>query len=357
VSTPTRPGNGAAVAPAGVTDDVPSYVAAVRARLDDLSPDEVEELTGGLEADLAEALAGFDETPRERFGDPAAYADELRAAADLPPRRGEQHAGHGPVLADLRDRLVALVDDQLVVARRHPWFAPVRDFLLVVRPAWWVLRAWVAVVVLRVWSGSGYNEYGLFGGFGWMVVLAFAIVASVTLGRRSPLRRTGARSALLVGNVLAVITLPFAAGTVSGGTTYVDSGSGTPAEGLWMNGAEVMNILPYDSQGRPLTGVQLYDDRGQPLLVADSYDWGGDNEGPRGPANVFPRPAADPEQLAQPDVPALEPTPAPTASVAPSATPSAKPSATASAAPPAPSGSAATSGVPPTPAPTVTPSP
>ena len=85
--SPTTRHDTAGRAAAGGPDDVGAYVAAVRARLDDLAPEEVEELTGGLEADLAEALAGFDETPRQRFGDPAAYADELRAAADLPPRR------------------------------------------------------------------------------------------------------------------------------------------------------------------------------------------------------------------------------------------------------------------------------
>jgi len=351
MSSTTRPGNGAAAAPAGVPDDVPSYVAAVRARLDDLSPDEVEELTGGLEADLAEALAGFDETPRRRFGDPAAYADELRAAAGLPPRRDERHTGRGPALADVRGWLVAWIDDQLVTARRHPWFAPVRDFLLVVRPAWWVLRAWVAVVVLRVWSGGGYNEYGLFGGFGWMVVLAFAIVASVTIGRRSPFRHTGARSALLVGNVLAVLTLPFVAGSVSGGTTYVDPGSGPPSEGLWMNGVEVQNILPYDSQGRRLTGVQLYDGQGVPIEVADTW---ADGDGPRSPSNVFPRPASEWEPTVEPEVPALQPSAGSSPTVA--GTPSAAPTGSAAPTSAAPTPSVTTT-QPPTAGPRVTPTP
>jgi hypothetical protein len=316
MSTPTtRPGNGAA-APAGVTDDVPSYVAAVRARLDDLSPEEVEELTDGLEADLAEALAGFDETPRQRFGDPAAYADELRSAADLPPRR-EPSPG-GLTLTDVRGHVVASLDDRLEAVRRHPWFPPVRDFLLVVRPAWWVLRAWVAVVLLRIWNGVGYNEYGVFGGFGWLVVLAFAIVASVTLGRRSPLRHGAARWALLIGNVLAVVSLPYAFGAVSGGTVteWVESDTASQ-QGLWLNGAEVTNIFPYDSQGRPLTGVQLYDAEGQPITLTEWF------VGP----NVYPR--SDQEPITPPDVPGLQPTadvtPDPTEPAVPTAGPTGEP--------------------------------
>lgn len=324
MSTPTtRPGNGAAVPP-GVTDDVPSYVAAVRARLDDLSPDEVEELTGGLEADLAEALAGFDETPRERFGDPAAYADELRAAADLPPRREPQPT----TTTDLRGQLVATFDDQVEALRRLPWFPPVRDFLVVLRPAWWVLRAWVAVAALRQMFLGG---SGIVGDFGSLVLLLLAIVASVEIGRRSPLPGHAASAALLLGNLLAVIALPFVVANASGPqTSYVENQVVPPQQGLWMDGAEVTNILPYDSQGRPLTGVQLYDDRGQPLLVTDWYGWDGSGERPPGPANVFPRPQ-DPDATVQPDVPALQPTPAETATPSATATglPSAAPTASA----------------------------
>jgi hypothetical protein len=332
MSTPTtRPGNGAAVPP-GVTDDVPSYVAAVRGRLDDLSPDEVEELTGGLEADLAEALAGFDETPRERFGDPAAYADELRAAADLPPRR-EPRPPSGPTLTDLRGQLVATFDDQLEQWRRLPWFPPVRDFVVVLRPAWWVLRAWVAVAALRQMF---LGDFGIVGDFGSLVLLLLAIVASVTIGRRSPLPGDAASTALMLGNLLAVIALPFVVANASSPPTMtVETQVVPPSDGLWMDGAEVTNILPYDSQGRPLTGVQLFDSQGQPLRVSDMHGWDGSGEAPRGPANVFPRPQ-DPADTVQPDVPALEPTP--DESAAPTALPSAGP--TASAAPPTPSAAA-----------------
>ena len=64
--------------PGGRTSqEIVDFVAAVRAWLDDLSADEVTELTGGLEADLTDALAEVGSTPSDRYGDPAEYASEL----------------------------------------------------------------------------------------------------------------------------------------------------------------------------------------------------------------------------------------------------------------------------------------
>ncbi len=67
--------------------EVAAFVAAVRRALDDLTPDEIDDLTGGLEADLDDALTDGGATSGiERFGSPADYAAELRSAAGLPPR-------------------------------------------------------------------------------------------------------------------------------------------------------------------------------------------------------------------------------------------------------------------------------
>ena len=60
-----------------------AFVAAGPARLADLTPEEREELLGGLEADLSDLLA---EGGPGALGDPDAYAAELRAAAGLAAR-------------------------------------------------------------------------------------------------------------------------------------------------------------------------------------------------------------------------------------------------------------------------------
>ena len=69
-----------------VEEDVRAYVLAVRAWLGDLPADEVEDLTAGMEADLAERAAESGGPLGGLLGQPEAYAAELRAAAGLPPR-------------------------------------------------------------------------------------------------------------------------------------------------------------------------------------------------------------------------------------------------------------------------------
>jgi hypothetical protein len=66
-----------------VTPEIAEFAQGVRAALADLPAEEVDDLTDGLEADLAEAYA---EDLQRELPDPAAYATELRAAAGLPMR-------------------------------------------------------------------------------------------------------------------------------------------------------------------------------------------------------------------------------------------------------------------------------
>ena len=70
--------------------DVAGYAAAVRRSLADLGPEQVDDLTDDLEADLAEALdderhVAHGRGVLEQFGPPEDYAAELRAAAGLAP--------------------------------------------------------------------------------------------------------------------------------------------------------------------------------------------------------------------------------------------------------------------------------
>jgi|GEM_PF-1924854 len=71
--------------------DVAGYAAAVRRALGGLGPEQIEDLTDGLEADLAEAVAdeataGRGADPVARFGTPEEYAAELGVAPQTPPR-------------------------------------------------------------------------------------------------------------------------------------------------------------------------------------------------------------------------------------------------------------------------------
>jgi hypothetical protein len=125
-------------------DDVQAYVRAVRAWLGDLPADEVEDLTAGMEADLAERAAESGGPLGGLLGQPEAYAAELRAAAGLPPRV-EVVVPDAVPTEPWTDRLVRDAHDLLA---RHPW-------LRELRPTWWLARGAVAGWVLAAVLGTG----------------------------------------------------------------------------------------------------------------------------------------------------------------------------------------------------------
>ncbi len=342
----------------GAQPQIAAFVRAVRAQLDDLSADEVTELTGGLEADLTDALAEEGASPAERYGDPAEYARELRTAAGLP-ARGEDRQ------AERRRRLhrVLFGPDWLVQPGRQaygrglraleeqPWWPAARDFLVVLRPVWWVLRAWIAVQVLgQYWGQRGLLAGGVLG----VLFLLAAVIASVELGRRASRLNEWQTNLVVVGNVLAALVfLPVAVQSVH--TEYYSNNNYSSAPAGLSNGdTQISNVFPYDSEGRPLTGVQLYDQDGSPLTVSEDNRTRSTDSGdqfqmlPGSPAGSAPRWNAFPMQQRRIDpdtgeatgpiqpaelpltgVPPLLASPTPT--VTPSQTPSAAPSASMSA--------------------------
>ena len=354
---------------------VAAFVAQVRARLGDLTDEEREELLGGLEADLAERLAEGEAA----LGDPAAYAAELRAAAGLEARpRGwavRRPAGTRRPLADhLSELLDAIRSDWERWVARDPRVAEAWQVTQTLRPAWWVLRAWVAVQLLDLMAGP-VEKPTLLPSLGSqllsVVLLLAAVVVSTLLGlgRLWPgavaRRPRNARLLLLALNALAVVVLmvtvrafpdAWQSHQLANGGYYADArphyGPGLRSEDHY-----VRNVFAYDAQGNPLTGVQLFDQRGRPLAVTPdpnhgSYAAGGSrvltypwSNGDRRLCNVFPLPvreqrgdqrARDPWGTARPPVlpsaplavvpPVSMPTPAPSPSGTPSETPSGTPS-------------------------------
>lgn len=262
--------------------EVSGFVAAVRARLVDLSEEEREELVGGLDADMSDLVAerGVDALP-----EPVAYATELRSAAGFTPEPAP--VGEVPRVT-VGQRVTRLLD------RAHerwegfagglpgsPW-----EFVVSLRPAWWVLRAWVALQVLDLFWGGGSFNYGLSvvpSLYQWGIpLLLLAVALSVQLGRGKlwPGReRSGAvgRVLLLGLNAFAVAMVPTTFGSVlTAGDLPTYSSEpvyAQPADGLVFNGNPVGNIYPYDARGNPLTGVQLVDQNGRRLPVTGAtYD-------------------------------------------------------------------------------------
>ncbi len=268
--------------------DVTAFVARVRSHLGDLSEEEREELVGGLEADLSERLADGE----AELGDPATYAAELRAAAGLDGRvRGRQPRNVRRLLrADVTAGLDRLGAGWERLMATHPWLTWSWDVAQVMRPAWWVLRAWVAVQLLD-WV-AGPTEYltvvpslgvSLLG----PVLLLVAVVLSVQLGRgrlwpATRLPRSWPREALLALNTVAVAAglmvwgqFPdaWSAHALSNGQIYSD-GREHFGPGLRTDNHYVRNVFAYDATGKPLTGVQLYDEQGRPLGVTEDRYYG-----------------------------------------------------------------------------------
>ncbi|MGH3365401.1 MAG: HAAS signaling domain-containing protein [Nocardioidaceae bacterium] len=299
--------------------EVSAFVEKVRARLFDLSDEEREELVGGLEADIDELVS--DGGSVAELGDPRAYADELRAAAGVERRTSDEDgAGAGGFLRGRRSRrrVSERVDALLDAARRRwaelvdvPALRAIWDLLVTLRPVWWVLRAWVAMQLLDIFTQAGDMATPvpliggpLLGSLLWLV----AIVVSVQIGRdriwpgSGAARRTSARVVLLGLNTFAVLMTPVVLAQFPASGTYHDYvGVYDPEPGLMNQEQYVRNVYPYDSEGNPLTGVQLFDENGNPLDVATflSEDLDGDGRtsvaypwlnGERRLFNVFPLP-------------------------------------------------------------------
>ncbi|MDR7253653.1 hypothetical protein J2X46_002643 [Nocardioides sp. BE266] len=255
--------------------DVAAFVARVRECLADLSEEDRLELTEGLEADLTDQVAEHDGGV---LGDPEAYARELRTAAGFEPvarRRTRLRAD-----VSLAERVEDLTRrwEELIAHRR---VAPVWHLLVALRPAWWVVRAWAAAVVVARLV-PGWYPYGLTWlpgvpvGVG-LALLAACIVGSalVGMGRLWPGGTSSvlARTTLLLLNVAAVVAVPVINGQLDRlswdrySQGYNEAQWGGNEQGLLNRGQQVCNIAAYDAEGQPLEGVQLFDQAGRPLDV------------------------------------------------------------------------------------------
>ena len=315
--------NDTTVIEAGRQEDVRAYVWAVRAWLADLPADEVEDLTAGMEADLAERAAESGGTLGALLGEPEAYAAELRSAAGLPPRAAT-------VVADAVARepwTARLVRGSHDLVARHPW-----------------LRELATDVVA---GSGGRRRLGAGVGAGHRARPAAPARRSgpvdVAGARPAPARAAGFGAAGRAGRCERARRPPAPAdagvlhvGLVGPLDQAVLEQPVTP--GLVSNGQPVSNVFVYDAAGHRVEDVRIFDQFGQPLQV--SSDVVAVPPGPEGrelvawppderALSVFPLrlvPGADP--WAQQDGPWAPP--AQMAPLAGSAVPSATPTGTTS---------------------------
>jgi hypothetical protein len=261
-------------------DDVQAYVRAVRAWLGDLPADEVEDLTAGMEADLAERAAESGGPLGGLLGEPEAYAAELRSAAGLPPRVDVVAAPDAVRREPWTDRLDR---DAHELVARHPW-------LRELRPTWWLARGAVAGWVVAAFLGTGRTLLLP------LIGAALSMWLGLVLRRREPLG-TGTRFTLGVGNALAVVLLlPMLASYTSGGSDFSDEASvvqGYPSQ-VVANGEPVQNVYAYDAAGNRLEGVRVFDQSGRALFLGlESLMGGVDGDVPIRPDDGSPDVSAD----------------------------------------------------------------
>ena len=368
---------------------------------DDLA-DIIEDVRDHVEQVLAEL--GEDATTgalEERLGKPADYAAELRSAAGYPPALTNAAAPGRPArsvrwlatwsvrvafvlttvaLLDLfftgfADSTVALailswfvtafflvlwwvagrrgngenrelpdmrwLRSQLPRWRQHPFGAAVVETVPALRPAWWMLRAWVAIELIGIFFGTGLFPLPRFPGA--PVLLVAAIIVSVWLGRRAAShRQSSVESALvLVGNVAAVLILLWMSTTSvlsQASDQFLPDEESAPfiyQGAIRSDGTPITNLYPYGPDGKLLVDVRLYDQDGRPFDVL-AYEGCKVDEmtgEPELPAlNVFPRPTSSYREFLEPDcidrgivppfgstLPGTSPdvTPAPSANVVP----------------------------------------
>ena len=243
--------------------EVRDFVGRLRRHLADLDAEEQQELTAGLEADLADLVA---ERGSEVLGDPARYARELRVAAGHSPEMDPRLGGRW-----VRQAVMAAIDTTHASWDRLLDSLPgdLRGFLAAVQPVWWVMRAGVAWMVAQDLRGPWVVVDGP-----WLLVLAVFTVVSVQLGRRSwGLDRLLAASVLarllLVG--LNVFAVTMAAGAADRLAWHVAE------QRAWQFGAEgggpvtglESNAVVYE--GREACELEIRDVRGR--AVPNAYVW------------------------------------------------------------------------------------
>lgn len=249
-----------------LADDVASYAAEVRSALAHLPAAEREILLEDLESHLEEVATESGAALQERLGKPADYAAELRAAYGV----GDT-ASAGPRWK-LRDRAQALMSAAIGTNA----YRNLHALLPELRPGWWVLRAYLAVLILAFMLRDGRNLRPIpnpFSSFGLLEIVAMvaAIAVSVRIGRRGlPSGRIWRGTAVAANIAIALLALPV---LTEMSTTHAYPLSVTEPDGYYsayragFYGPGVTNIYPYTKDGKALKEILLYDQNGRPLTL------------------------------------------------------------------------------------------
>jgi hypothetical protein len=253
-----------------VNDEINAYVEAVRQALSGVSARE--ELLEDLPEHLAEVQAEGSGTLRDRLGSPEAYASELLATAGLV--GGFPDPPPGSFSTQFRESRDQLGD---FLARADVKIGPVigyekaSQFLILLRPGWWVLRGYLLAMALAYVLSDG-TRLGLLPRIGnnevvALVLLAGCVIVSILLGGRSPALSRLPRLAL--GSATVVLVIFALAGFLGADhdarePSYSDVNYGYSDANPYSN---IYDVYVYDGQGHLVPNAHLYDQDGSPIQL------------------------------------------------------------------------------------------
>ncbi|WP_200209394.1 HAAS signaling domain-containing protein [Micromonospora coerulea] len=250
--------------------DIADYVDRVRAALADLPPAVRDELTEDLPEHLTEVAAEADGSLVDRLGEPEAYAAELRAAAGA----GDPAAGGRGLdrrIAAARHRVRARLSG--LDARLGPLlgYASASEFLRLLRPAWWVLRGYLAAALLSAILGGDLTllPRPFRSEVTGLLVLIAAVLTSIWLGRNADRLRRWPRRLMHAGALVLV---------VFGLVLLVNLDERSQRDEFGYQGVSVgdrydsvQDVYVYDSEGRLVENARLFDQNGVPIRLG--YPW------------------------------------------------------------------------------------
>ncbi|BAL85983.1 hypothetical protein AMIS_7630 [Actinoplanes missouriensis 431] len=253
-------------------DEIGGYVEEVRQALGGLPAATREELLEDLPEHLAEVLAEGGGTLVERLGSPSAYAAELIASAGIATGVPGSPSSPGGRFRDLRDRAGEATRRADVRVGPLLGYAKASDFLILLRPGWWVLRGYLAAMAFAYVFDDNSAPLGLLpriGGSGSELVallfLGAAVVGSIWLGRRGEPAGRMPRLLFRAGTVaLAIYAVVgfFEADGYSRQSGSMDVNYVSQYDG-------VQDVFVYDGQGRLVQNAQLYDQWGNPIQFGE----------------------------------------------------------------------------------------
>jgi hypothetical protein len=231
--------------------NIQAFAEAVRAELADLPKREIQDLTDGLEADLAEKFAeeGVDFSAVSASD----YAAELRDAAGVAPKSPRRSAFSSKVLIQNTEEWF----------RKTAFGTGILEFGISIRPVWWVLRA---LVIWFIFAGSIYSFTS------GAILIPIFILISIQLGRKKWLTGKFFAALVLPLNLIAVLLLLPAQGmlmiklnnyAIAEEMLRTMPGS----DGLRYNGEPVTQLRAFDADSQEVIGLSFEDQRGQKIEI------------------------------------------------------------------------------------------